>query len=727
MPPIGSSDHLPVVAKYQSIITKFKPATSNEYTKWLFPLKDVRKMDDAFLYDNWEHVFQPYNDIDETWTRWKLAFLKDLELFIPKSTRKSHNRTPSAPWFSKELKQLIRRKNRLFTWKSPRFRKLWPLENLLFGTKQNNGSNKTSKKRSLQQSGQHRLSDPNCSPSRWWQVARDLCGLKRGVSSCVPPLLDSCGNVISEPVEKANLLNDVFANENTSLNPDASVFGPTNLQLTFNLEKITASEVRRVLRTLPNKSSCGSDRISYQMIKEAGPGLVGPLVSLFNASLRLRKVPDEWRKSIIKPIFKGGRKDRRDPSSYRPIALTSCVARTMEKVLNARILEYLQKNSLLYEHQSGFQRNHSTISQLCFLAHQWTTALDGGKNVQSVFLDLSKAYDRVSIPGLLSKLSLIGFSSSATEWFASFLKYREQCVLLDGTTSAPLTPKSGIPQGTVLGPVLFLIFTMINDLPESTQSQCSIFADDTTLHTADKSNISSCARLSSDLDTAASWAERWGMLFSAPKSKHLAIGRTAKQSPLVRMNGIPIPQVRTHKHLGLIFNNTLTWNDHVSNVYSTCARMLGILRRLDGNISPPCMERIYKTAIRSRMEYACAVWSGGSTRSLQRLQDSFAKRLGLTLPPLKNRFNYHTLVLFYKIRQKLAPKYLCSLVPDLSSTTSGYSFRKFSYPVPLTKKSATLESFLPRAIILWNDLPTNVQSSKTLSTFKTKLRVHLSL
>ena len=94
--------------------------------------------------------------------------------------------------------------------------------------------------------------------------ARDLCGLKRGVSSCVPPLLDNCGNVISEPVEKANVLNDVFANENTSLNPDASVFGPTNLQLTFNLEKITASEVRRVLRALPNKSSCGSDRISYQ-------------------------------------------------------------------------------------------------------------------------------------------------------------------------------------------------------------------------------------------------------------------------------------------------------------------------------------------------------------------------------------------------------------------------------------------------------------------------------
>ena len=326
----------------------------------------------------------------------------------------------------------------------------------------------------------------------------------------------------------------------------------------------------------------------------------------------------------------------------------------MEKVLNARILEYLQKKFASLRTPVRIPAESFDNLTALFLAHQWTTALDGGKNVQSVFLALSKAYDRVSIPGLLSKLSLIGFSSSATEWFASFLTHREQCVLLDGTTSAPQTPKSGIPQGTVLGPMLFLIF--INDLPESTQSQCSIFADDTILHTADKSSISSCAHLSSDLDTAASWAERWGMLFSAPKSKHLAIGRTAKQSPLVRMNGVPIPQVRTHKHLGLIFNNTLTWNDHVSNVYSTCARMLGILRRLDGNISPLCMERIYKTAIRSRMEYACAVRSGGSTRSLQRLQDSFAKRLGLTLPPLKNGFNYHTFVLFYKIRQNLAPK-----------------------------------------------------------------------
>ena len=165
-------------------------------------------------------------------------------------------------------------------------------------------------------------------------------------------------------------------------------------------------------------------------------------------------------------------------------------------------------------------------------------------NVQSVFLDLSKAYDRVSINALLSKLSLIGFNYCALEWFANFLQRREQCVQLNGASSKWQIPKSGIPQGTVLGPVLFLIF--INDLPQSTRNQCSIFADDTSLHTAGKSTASSCATLSADLDAAATWADRWGMLFSAPKSKHLSIGKKARQSPPVSMRGVLISPTSPH-------------------------------------------------------------------------------------------------------------------------------------------------------------------------------------
>ena len=181
----------------------------------------------------------------------------------------------------------------------------------------------------------------------------------------------------------------------------------------------------------------------------------------------------------------------------------------MEKLLNARIFEYLTKfASLSTPYQPGFQQNHSTVTQLCFLVHQWHMALEEGANVQSVFLDLSKAYDRVSINALLSKLSLIGFNNSALEWFANFLHRRKQCVQLTGASSKWQILNSGILQGTVLGPVLFLI--NIKDLPQSTRNQCSIFADHTSLHTACKSTASSCATLIADLDAAATWADRRG-------------------------------------------------------------------------------------------------------------------------------------------------------------------------------------------------------------------------
>ena len=180
------------------------------------------------------------------------------------------------------------------------------------------------------------------------------------------------------------------------------------------------------------------------------------------------------------------------------------------------------------------------------------------------------------------------------------------------------------------------------------------------------------------------------------------------------MRGVLIPQVRTHKHLGLVLNESLTWSDHISSVhvYTAFTRMIGILRRFDGTIlRSPAMKRIYTAVIRPRMEYACAVWSGEPTGCLQCLQDSFAKKHSLSLPPLEKRFEYHTPVLYYRVRANLAPTYLSSLVPPFTSTKSDYSFRKHSYPVPLTKKSATLNSLLQRAIISWNALSAEVQSS----------------
>ena len=160
--------------------------------------------------------------------------------------------------------------------------------------------------------------------------------------------------------------------------------------------------------------------------------------------------------------------------------LTSCVARVMEKLLNEQILNYLQVKSLICNEQAGFLPGQSTVTQLCFLINRWQVAIDRGEGVEAIFLDLSKAYDRVSIPGLIYKLSRVGFSQAALKWFSSFLTDRQQRVRVHGSESSWETVKSGISQGTVLCPTLFPLY--INDLPQSLLNECALFADDTTAY-----------------------------------------------------------------------------------------------------------------------------------------------------------------------------------------------------------------------------------------------------
>ena len=423
MPPTSSSDHLPVIVhsteNYYSTIQNssgYVPTLTSQ-TQWYFYLKDKEKMLDAFQFDNWAHVFEQYHDMNETWRRWKEQFLKDVQSFIPsRSTQtslKRHNLTH--PWFSHDIRSLIRTKTRLFkracSTKSPDH---W--ETYRKARNKANASVKRAKAAYL------------TDQARQLCLAKTLCGLGKEDSSNISPLLTETNDIIWDDHQKADLLNDTFVNQNTTINPEAFAFGPTNIKSVFHFTQLSAREVANVLKSLPNKLSTGSDGILYQLLKEAGPGIVGPLTTLFNRSISLGQVPDEWKHAIVSPIYKGGRKDRRNPTNYRPISLTSCVAQTMEKLLHCQVLEYLQTNGLLYEHQAGFLPNHSTVTQLCFLTHKRQMTLDKGHHVQPTFLDLSKAYDRVSIPGLLFKLSDLGFSGETLRWFSFFShKQRAMC------------------------------------------------------------------------------------------------------------------------------------------------------------------------------------------------------------------------------------------------------------------------------------------------------------
>ncbi len=724
LPPLSTSDHLPIVMESVFEVDDNFHGRIAPGSRWLFHLKDGAAMLHAFRGPSWGKI-SGTKDINNMWRCWKETFFQEIDSFIPSEQIKTSVRK-RPPWLSVQLRRQINKKNSLYkralkngstdSWELYR-----TFRNKITAAIKAAKYVHLTRKVSL-------LADPECPSRTWWKTVKDLCGHTSPASdSTVPPLKvpnNGSDDYVTEDEGKANLFNDVFINQNKTLNESSFPFGPTQISTTFSMEGVSLAEVSRELRNLPNKQSSGTDGISYRLLREAGPGLAMPLTTLFNRSIALGKAPEEWTTAIITPIFKGGRKDSRLPVNYRPIALTSCVARVLEKIINKRLLRYLTENHLIYKHQSGFLPDHSTVTQLCLLLHRWKMALDRREVVQAAFLDLSKAYDRVSIPALLYKLSSTGVSKQTLEWFSSFLSARTQCVQVNGRRSDWKSVKSGIPQGTVLGPTLFLVF--INDLPSVLDTDCSIFADDTSTYTIGKSLEDTAKRLSLGLESADRWAFMWGMLFNAEKSVHLTMGGSGTCSP-VSMNGIELPKNASHRHLGLTINGSLTWKDHIQAVYSACARQLGMLRRLRGKVTCATAVKIFKGFIQPRLEYASALWSGGNTRKLSRLQERFCRDHNVHLPPLARRFEYHTLILFFKIRQKLSPSYLNEILPETFSQTTPYNLRKSVYPVPMLTKKSTYSDFFPRSIILWNGLPIQVQQSCSLSTFKVKIRSHLHL
>ena len=329
------------------------------------------------------------------------------------------------------------------------------------------------------------------------------------------------------------------------------------------------------------------------------------------------------------------------------------MARVLEKALNKQIRKYLEVNKLIYDHQSDFLPQHSTVTQLCYVTHEWTLALDQRQCVQAAFLDLSKAYTRVPTAGLLFQLSGCGFSPHSLKWMNSFLANRRQRVKVGNMHSEWATLSCGIPQGTVLGLTLFLVF--INDLPTNLVGKPSIFADDSTVFSRGNNKLETCQALSKDLDSAQDWAVTWGMLFNADKSEWLQITSkhtAAQDDDRVTMKGQAILRVKAHNHLGLKVTSTLSWNEHISRTRAKCAQRVGMIRKIRHLLPNHVLKRIYVAQVRSIMEYECAVWSRDNISILQKLQDRFCRENHVKLPPVQARFNYLTLLLFYKIKKK---------------------------------------------------------------------------
>ena len=279
----------------------------------------------------------------------------------------------------------------------------------------------------------------------------------------------------------------------------------------------------------------------------------------------------------------------------------------MERCVHKQVYNYINTNHLNTPLQSGFIPGDSTTYQLLHPYHRFCKAVDSGKEVRVVFCDISKAFDRVWHQGLLHKLSSLGITGNLLKWFSSYLSNRRQRVVLNGTCSGWANVKAGVPQGSVMGPLLFLIY--INDIVIEIHSNIRLFADDTSLYIIVENPQTAATILNTDLGIITRWASDWLVDFNPSKTVSMIVSRKLAQinhPPLVMDNTV-ISESSSHKHLGLTFSNTCTWSEHIKLITDTAWSRLNLLRVLKSRIKRRSLHKLYFAFIRPLLAYSCSV------------------------------------------------------------------------------------------------------------------------
>ena len=338
---------------------------------------------------------------------------------------------------------------------------------------------------------------------------------------------------------------------------------------------INPNGVLKLVQGLKPYKAAGPDQIRPLVLKELSAEISPILSHLFQKSLRDGKMPDEWRQANVVPIYKKGPKHL--ASNYRPVSLTCVCCKVFEHIVASNMMRHLEGNKILNGKQHGFRAKHSCETQLVELVHELHKIIQSGQQTDLVVMDFSKAFDKVSHPRLLYKLEWYGVRGQTYNWIRDFLHNRSQQVILQGKQSDTSWVSSGVPQGSVLGPILFLIY--INDLPDCVTSQVRLFADDTIVYRKIKDHRDE-AILQKDLSSLEEWENQWQMEFHPGKCQVIRVTKALKPKDTeYYLHGHKLDIVSSAKYLGLTIQKDLKWNTHINQVISKGNRTLGMLRR----------------------------------------------------------------------------------------------------------------------------------------------------
>ena len=556
-------------------------------------------------------------------------------------------------------------------------------------------------------------------------------------SSTIPPLLNDTGSFLFSDKEKADFLNASFQKNFTEDNK-VPLNNTCRQSTTMASFIITETDVLQAVSKANDKLSRTPEGIPTYFIKRIISSIIKPLVYIFNCSLLYNVIPIQWKQAIVVPIFKKG--SRSDPKNYRPISLTSSFSRIFESIVFDKVLSHLLSNNLLSSSQFGFLPNRSSCSQMIHCLSKWYQNFFNSQPTNVVYTDIAKAFDSVSHIKLIKVISSYNICPLITKWIENFLRNRYQKVAIGNVNSVSMRVVSGVPQGSVIGPLLFVIF--FNDITACIDSTApsldgiSLFADDAKLFSTDTN------KLQHYVNNFISWTENHQLNVAAHKCFMISLKKpSASLNPTpVCINNSKIKSVNKIKDLGIFISEDLKWANHINFLFAKSSAVSYQILKLFKTKNIWTLLKLFKTYVRPHLEFNTPVWSPYLIRDvnkIERVQRNFTKqaflRCGLSFVSYHDRLDKLNIKSLCYRRVKFDLVFMYKIIYGSSDLNfndyfffrnSHYNLRGNSHKIDTLhkfKSSQWSHTFFVRAVKAWNFLPDDVASSATLNSFKAKL------
>ena len=556
--------------------------------------------------------------------------------------------------------------------------------------------------------------------------------------SAVGPLKNEKQEIVTDDGEMANLLNDffssVFTRENGAQTPPAEATDAPAMSRV----RITEWEVRKKIRRLRQEAATGPDEMGPRLLQELENELAKPLTAIFRASMETGEVPEDWKKANVVPIHKKGPKS--EAGNYRPVSLTSVCCKVMESVLRDQMMGVLNRNNLIRDSQHGFMNGRSCCTNLLEFLEKVTHSLDGGRPMDIVYLDFAKAFDKVPRERLINKVRAHGIHPELVRWIDAWLTGRHQRVVLNGRHSEWREVLSGVPQGSVLGPILFLIF--INDLDGAARlvDVLKKFADDTKLG---KSVVTDDDRqqLQQALDEMCAWADKWGMAFNVAKCKVMHVGHNNPRYQY-SMKGDVLKETTEEVDIGVTVAANLKPGAQCRKAARTAQTVLAQLSRAFHFRDRNVFMRLYTTYVRPHLEFSVPAWSPSAQMDIDCLEKVQKRAVGMVsglkggtyaekllelgMVTLEERRHQLDMLQVFKIikgKDRVAKDTWFQSAGDGARNTRATA-DPLNLRIPAHKLEIRRTFFSQRVPALWNAVPTAIKALATAQAFKHAYRAH---